>query len=308
MLHSFRSSLIVITPAVLLLAACGKDSSTTPAVVADATIATKDVAAEIGASTASIIASQTLADLNSGAAMRSALQGPTGVLADIASSALGVSTNCTGPTTASSTNPPGAGWYVCAAVTERGMTTQRDHRFFAAGAVVPAFGATVDSVQHIWNESGTQADTTTGTDASIRTRWVSRGDTASQKITRAVAANGATPAVPESRTWNSRGFNKDSATAVDARGTRRWSFSGARSTTNLVYLVPRSANPYPMSGTITHSWTSRLINLHTSGKADTTTTTRSSGVTFNGTQQATITVGGLTCTLDLKTRVVSGCK
>ncbi len=308
MFRSFRSSLIVIAPTLIVLAACSKDSSTTPAVVTDATIATKDVAAEVGASTASILASQTLADVNSGAAPRSVLLVPSGVFADIASTPLFASTTCTGPTVATSTNPPGAGWYVCAKTTDGGITAQRAHRYFAAGSVVPNFGATVDSVQHLWSETGTQVDTAKGTDAAVRSRWVSRGDTASQKITRAVAASGATPAVPESRTWNSRGFNADSANVVDAHGTRRWSFSGARATTNLVYQLPKSANPYPMSGTISHNWTSRLINLHISGKADTTTTTRTSSATFNGTQQATITVGGLSCTLDLKTHLVSGCK
>ena len=306
--RSFRTSLTVITPALLLLTACGKDSSTAPGVVTDATLATTDVAAEVGASTASIIASQASADVNSGAAARSVLLAPAGVLADIVSAPLFGSTACTGPTAATSTNPPGAGWYVCARTTDGGLSAQRAHRFFAAGSVVPTFGATVDSVQHLWSETGTQVDTTTGTNAAVRSRWVSRGDTASQKITHAVAAAGAAPAVPESRTWNSRGFNADSAAVVDAHGTRRWFFSGARSATNVVYQLPKSANPYPLSGAITHNWTSRVINLRTSGKADTATTTRTSSTTFNGTQQATITVGGLTCTLDLKTRVVSGCK
>ena len=308
MLRPFRTSLVVITPALLVLAACGKESSTAPAVVADAIITTTDVAAEVGASTASIIASQASADANSGATTRSILLTQPGVLADIASSPLFGSTICTGPTASTSTNPPGAGWYVCARTSDGGLSTQRDHRFFAAGSVVPAFGVTVDSVQHLWSETGTQVDTTKGTDASVRTRWVSRGDTASQKITHAVAAAGATPAVPESRTWNSRGFNADSAAVVDAHGTRRWFFSGARTAVNVVYQLPKAANPYPLSGTITHNWTSRVINLHTSGKADTTTTTRASSTTFNGTQQASIAVGGLSCTLDLKTRVVSGCK
>ncbi len=292
MVRFTRLSATLALGAATLAAACSKDS-TAPAAVSDTTIASQDVAAEAGASTATVVNSMTASDAASGAADVASL--PSGAFADFSAT-----TTCTGPTDSTSVNPKGAGWYVCSASLENGLNVLRAHRYFGGGTLLAGWGATVDSVQHLWTESGTQVDTGgSATVPVVRTRYVSRGDTASQAIGRGT---------PQTRTWNSHGFNNDSTVAVDKYGTRHWHYSGSRIATNVVWTLPRSANPYPTSGTVLHTWQTTLINDHASGKVDTTTTTRTVTVTFNGTQQVPIAVGGLTCTLDLKTRQVSACK
>jgi hypothetical protein len=73
---------------------------------------------------------------------------------------------------------------------------------------------------------------------------------------------------------------------------------------NVVVNLPRSSNPWPISGTITR----QISGTASVSKADVSksfSVDRTVTVTFNGTQYATVNVGGNTYTLDLATGVAT---
>jgi hypothetical protein len=73
---------------------------------------------------------------------------------------------------------------------------------------------------------------------------------------------------------------------------------------NVVFNLPRSANPYPQSGSITNDITVSSTVDRASGQY-TRTATRHVVVTFNGTSTAAMTIGTRSCTIDLATRAVA---
>jgi hypothetical protein len=68
--------------------------------------------------------------------------------------------------------------------------------------------------------------------------------------------------------------------------------------TDVVVPVPRGADRFPISGSISHSCTVTFVG----GPKDGQTITRTATVTFNGSETATLTVNGRIFDLDLKTR------
>ncbi len=70
--------------------------------------------------------------------------------------------------------------------------------------------------------------------------------------------------------------------------------------TNVVVNLPRSQNPWPMSGTVTR----QMIGSGSVSKLGTTrtfTVTKTMTITFNGTRYVPMTVGTMQFTLDLYT-------
>ncbi|MBI3792386.1 MAG: hypothetical protein HY275_16105 [Gemmatimonadetes bacterium] len=203
----------------------------------------------------------------------------------------------------SCSGPDANGWYTCAGSREDDdLVTTRQHRFWKGGTPVPASGTPYDSVQYRWSEVG--VDSADGehrsSDAFSMIRWINRADTASVAYNRA--------ATPNQRIWNWVGQRNDSSLATGSRGTRSYKISGSRVGTNVTYNIPRSANPWPVSGTLTHTWNATTIFTAAGGtKADTTIRSGSTTITFDGTQTPKVKVGGLTCTIDLKTHKTSAC-
>ncbi len=182
------------------------------------------------------------------------------------------------------------GWFGCIAYTSRGLTITRQVRFWSGGSYALGWSSTaVDSVNHRW--------TRTGTFESLlkpgKTFSINEADTGSMVVTHAS---------PVLHTWSGAGVAHDSSTYAVNNVTRIFAYTAEDTVAALTFTMPRSANPYPTSGSI-----SRNLTLHlTAGNFD-KTITRAAKVTFDGSSTAVLVVGALTCSLDLTTGVVSGC-
>ena len=289
MRHRLATTLVL--GAAALVAACNNES-TSPAITAASTI-TKDLvvqtAADAATNLSSVINSETITGLNLVAAPAN-----TSSLV-IMSSRGGWSRTCNGP--------DAQGWYTCGTSKEDdNLQVTRQHRFWKGGTPVPISGTPYDSVQYRWREVGVDSgdvERRPDDDASV-IKWVDRSDTASVAYNRAVT--------PNQRIWNWLGQRNDSSLATGARGTRFYKITGSRQGINVTWNLPRSANPWPISGSVKHVWNATVIFTAAGGtKADTTIRSGTSTITFDGTQTPKVTVGGLTCTIDLKTRKTSNC-
>jgi hypothetical protein len=103
------------------------------------------------------------------------------------------------------------------------------------------------------------------------------------------------------RLW--RGLAHDSSAYPVNDVTRIFAYTAADTATALTFTMPRTANPYPTSGSI-----SRNLSLHITAGGFDQTLTRAAKVTFDGSSTAVLQVGALTCSLDLTTGAVTGCQ
>lgn len=103
-----------------------------------------------------------------------------------------------------------------------------------------------------------------------------------------------------SRTWNGTGLRSDAGYANDQTHVRTYHTSDTTTFANVVVKLPRSTNPWPMSGTITrqiHGTGSVVAN----GVTRTFTISKTVTITFNGTRLVPMTIGTVAFTLDLYT-------
>ena len=186
--------------------------------------------------------------------------------------------------------PDASGWFGCIAYTSRGLTITRQIRFWSGGSFALAWSPTLtDSVNHRWSRTGTyESVVKPGKMFSIN-----EADTASMVVTHAA---------PVLHTWNGAGVAHDSGTYQVNDVTRIFAYAATDTAAALTFTMPRSANPYPTSGSI-----SRHLSLHITAGGFDKTITRDVMVTFNGSSTAVLQVGALTCSLDLATGAVSGC-
>jgi hypothetical protein len=102
------------------------------------------------------------------------------------------------------------------------------------------------------------------------------------------------------RTWNGTGTRSDGGYAHDAAKVRTYHTADTVTIANVVVKLPRSQNPWPLSGTVT-----RQVSGTGSVVAGTTTrtfsVTRTVTITFNGTRLVPMMVGNVAFTLDLYT-------
>ena len=85
---------------------------------------------------------------------------------------------------------------------------------------------------------------------------------------------------------------------TDADGTRTYDMSSKSVIEDVIHPVPRTDDAWPLSGTITCDLTINVIN----GPHGDVTKSRTVVITFNGTNLATMTVGGETFEVDMSTR------
>ncbi|HEY5062225.1 MAG TPA: hypothetical protein VII52_11860 [Gemmatimonadaceae bacterium] len=102
------------------------------------------------------------------------------------------------------------------------------------------------------------------------------------------------------RTWNGTGTRSDGGYAQDTAKVRTYHTSDTVTFSSVVVKLPRSQNPWPLSGTIT-----RQISGTGGVVAGTTTrtfsVTKTVTITFNGTRLVPMMVGNVAFTLDLYT-------
>ena len=196
--------------------------------------------------------------------------------------------------------PPGApplactyselvGRFLCPGlVTAQGITIQRSYAFYDGGAPQPSFDpVATDSINFQTFRTGVLGGTE-------RTTWINHA--------RNVTVSGLSGTETE-RIWNGTGVRTDSA-RVAANGTTRLTrINSVDRIIGVAFAVPRTQNPFPLRGTITHDISVRSIVSDGTGQR-TRNATRHVEVTFNGTRTAQMRIGTMTCTLDLPTREV----
>ncbi len=163
-------------------------------------------------------------------------------------------------------------------------TRSRIVTFFEDGVEVAAYNpATTDSMRVEVLVSG----------AVVRGNW-----SASVERTRDLMVTGLEGA-ETTRIWNGTGSSDVSRSVHnDSTGARSYDFSAEGQIIDVVRGVPRSANPWPLSGSITRTVVVTIVN----GPNGDETRTRDVTIVFDGTQFAAITVNGETFVLDLAAR------
>ncbi len=102
-----------------------------------------------------------------------------------------------------------------------------------------------------------------------------------------------------SRTVNGTGIGSMTRSQhTDADGTRTYEMSSTSVIEDVVHPVPRTDDAWPLSGTIRRDVTINVLN----GPDGDVTKSRTVVITFNGTNLATMTVGGETFEVDMSTR------
>lgn len=107
------------------------------------------------------------------------------------------------------------------------------------------------------------------------------------------------------RIWNGTGSAYHFTSRQNPGGTRTVEMVASDTTTNLRYRLPRSANPYPVTGTIVRNVQVTRVRTPTDADPVTNARTRRVVIEFNGTSTATMTVNGEVFDLDLETGEVT---
>ena len=285
---SFLRMSALVAVAATLAACSASDSTRAPAVTA-ALIISQDLAMQQGAVTSEVVQNILGAEAYTGT---SSLVAPSLLI------------KVDGTLDSRTCAPPAAdGWMSCTSEREdEGLLVTRSHRFFGPGGFLLNWGPTVDSVQYRWSVVGVDSVELErrhdSTEAEIR--WVNRGDTSSLRPIRTPGA--------EKRIWNFRGGRNDSSLVIGEKGKRFYKINGSRVGTNVTWNLPRSLNRWPVSGTVTHTFSAMAVFTAAGAtKSDTTNRSGTSTVTFNGTRNVPVLVGAMSCTLDLQNRKVSAC-
>ena len=184
----------------------------------------------------------------------------------------------------------GVGRFLCPTLTTpEGLSLERSYAVYAGGTAQSSYSASAtDSINFHTFLTGSLARDT-------RSAWINH--------TRTLTVSGLAGAETQ-RTWNGTGVRSDSAHMTENSVARRTKFQSVDAISNVVFNLPRSANPYPQSGSITHDITVSST-VDRAGGQNTRTATRHVVVTFNGTSTAAMTIGTRSCTVDLVTRSVT---
>ena len=262
-----NSARLLFTALVAVTAACA--DSTAPAGEVTEVMLTRDAANDAADATAQDIGQMIGAEVLVGMPMASAPAGAT---------------------------PGGCTWsaatgrFTCPAITNPdGLTLERSFAFYAGGVAQQGYDATAtDSINF--------EAALTGTLGRVgRMAWIDAA--------RTMTVSGLAGAETQ-RSWSGSGSRTDSAHVVTDEVARRTRIHSVDEISSVVFALPRSANPYPKSGTITHDITMTSVADNGAGRRS-RSATRHVVVTFNGTQFASVMVGSTACTMDLLARQIS---
>ena len=179
------------------------------------------------------------------------------------------------------------GRFLCPAITNLdGLTIERSFAVYAGGVAQSSYSATAtDSMNFQTSLTGTLS-------RDGRTAWLNTA--------RTMTVSGLAGAETQ-RSWSGVGTRFDSVHVTNDGVARRTKLRSIDRIASVVYTLPRTANPFPTSGTITHDVAIMSVRDDATGSS-TRSVTRHVVVTFNGTQTAAVLVGTTPCTLDLVTR------
>jgi hypothetical protein len=178
------------------------------------------------------------------------------------------------------------GRFDCPPVTNNGLTLTRSFAFYnAAGVLMSKFNdTTTASINVTTTETGVRP-TATGADTISGTRNLTASGLVGHNTT---------------RLWNGTGNRSVGGYYTDSAASRTYDHTETTMFTNIVVTLPRTANPWPTSGSIARQ-ASGVGTVTKGTKSRTFTTSRTVTVTFNGTEFVPMTVGSTNYTLDLAT-------
>ncbi len=178
------------------------------------------------------------------------------------------------------------GRFTCPDVVKNGLTLSRSAAFAdASGAVMSRYNDTTTASANF--QLGVTGVRTTGTGADTLSR---------QRTMTAAGLLGH----ETTRTWNGTGTRTDAGYSSDSARVRTYHAQDATTLANVVVKLPRSANPWPQSGTVTRQ-VSSAGSVMANGTTRTFTVSRTVTITFNGTRYVPMTIGNTAFTLDLFT-------
>ena len=292
MRFALRSTgLSVALAALAALAACNSDSVLAPDLSPVSVNAVQADVQNVSAATAA----DAVAAIGSGLASAgvSSLSAPAGSMGLLVASTAAVNCSFSVQT----------GFFTCTGQGERGLSVVRKFKIFMGGVAVAGTSGLIDSTMAIWQTTGRDTASENG---RTRIRIVNRADTNMSVITRDIAP----PYLPTQFRNNGHGTQQDTVTYSDSVGVKTYILNNDVRTLNLIRKAPEQQNPYPMSGTVTITINGSMSWVPLANGEANKVTRSVSGVavvTFNGTQTASLAVGGKTCDLNLQTRKVSNC-
>lgn len=210
----------------------------------------------------------------------------------LANTNAGVSMDLTASATPSFSGGPGSGctynpadgrFHCLPVINGNGVTVIRSLAFFdTTGAMMDHFDSTTASMNVLATLSGVVA-TAGGADTVNGTRDLTASGLFGHNTT---------------RTWNGNGNGTHGAYWADSAASRTADVTYSSTFSNIVVDLPRSSNPWPVSGTISRQVNGTGVVI----KGDSTRTitiSRSVVITFNGTEFVPLTIGSQTYTVDL---------
>jgi hypothetical protein len=182
------------------------------------------------------------------------------------------------------------GRFTCPAIIAGGLTLNRDYAFLDANQTAQSAydAATTASANFHVSVTGTHtADT--GEDVVNRDRNLTVSGLAGAETF---------------RIWNGTGTRNDHGSRTIGDVTRSYETNDAVTVSSVQVNLPRSSNPWPVSGTITRHITG-TASVTKNGLTKSFSVDRTATITFDGTQNAAVTVNGVAYTLDLSTGVAT---
>ncbi len=280
------TSSLIVSLAAVSLAACSSDRSLAPS----GTVLTDT---QVNADLASTGGSASVTDLKD----RDDYLVLAGMIADHPASAPAPQADGA-PPTASAPKPvctytSSTGRWNCAPFTDsHGLTITRSYAYFdAAGAPMERFNnLTTSKVNYQTDKHGSVGDGVKFSGVTHRT---------SNQTTSGLLGTETT------RVWDGYGLSADTVTYRDSTSVRH--YAGVRLDTlkAVTYAHPRTTGSYPLSGQ-----TIQVANYtvtSTGRSTETRSVSRRVVITYNGTDQARLQSGSVTCTLHLDTGKVDGC-
>lgn len=176
---------------------------------------------------------------------------------------------------------------------------------FVCGTATNSSGLSLDRSFALLDANNTaQAQFDTATTASINLQSHLYGTMTGNHSTATVArwrnvTVVKSPAWDTKRTWSGTGVDTTTAQYSDSTGTRSYDLKANTNVSNVVVWLPRTTYPYPMDGTVTHTFDGKVSidgNVSASKALSYTAT-----ITFNGQHVVPVDVGTGQFCLDLDT-------
>lgn len=176
--------------------------------------------------------------------------------------------------------------FICAAISKEGLTLLRSYAFFDADAhAMTAYDSLLTASANFRSTVSGVHVALAGKDTIARQRDMTVSGLAGHET---------------SRIWNGTGSRADGGYRTDATVTRTYHTTDGVAWVNVTVQLPRSAHPWPVSGTVTRHvvGTATVVRegVTRSMSVDKTVT-----ITFNGTELVPMTIGDRSFTLDLAT-------